>query len=636
MPKINFKNKSISIEEGKITKGIIDKTSFGEGDGELIKELDKAMGRNEAFQTIKKSFDLGKNYLSHRGISIAVNDFDLDKKIIKHSEEVVKESQEKTNEIIKSWKDGTLEIIPGKSAEQSREIKILQALNEVRTKVGEIVKKEFPETNPVHAMITSGGAGNMMQITQMACCVGQQAFMGGRIDIGYNERTLSFFEKGDLSPIAKGFINTPFMKGLRPDEFFFGAITGRDALMDTALRTPKSGYLYRRLANALQDIRQEYDGTVRDSSNKIIQFIYGDDGIDTANLHLNGKLPAGEAIGIIAAQSFGESSTQMVLRTFHMAGVAEMQVTQGLPRIIEIFDARKKPSSPKMDIYLNKQFNNEKDALLLAEKIKEITMEELASEISLNFSDKKINILIDKKALRQTQTTIKTIVERLQELNFKAKEKADSVEIDATEFSFTEIYKLKEKLKETIISGIKGVKQILISKRNEDYVIVTLGTNLKEVIVLKEVDETRTISNDLHEVAKVFGIEVARANIINEIKEVLNSQGLDINERHTKLLADTMTTIGVVKGVTRIGIIADKASILARATFETPTKQFVNATVKGSHDDLSSVIENIILNQPVPIGTGLPGLMVEVVGPLIKKEKDKKVAKKKVVDDTNK
>lgn len=636
LPKINFKNDSITIENGQITKGIIDKTTFGEGDGDLIKVLDKNVGRNDTFRIIKKSFDLGKNYLNQKGITIAVNDFDLDQKIIVKGEEVIRESQEKTQKIIDSWKEGTLEIIPGKTAEESREIKILQALNEVRTKIGAIVKKEFPTYNPVHAMITSGGAGNMMQITQMACCVGQQAFMGGRIDIGYNNRTLSCFKKKDLSPRAKGFIHSPFMKGLRPDEFFFGAITGRDALMDTALRTPKSGYLYRRLANALQDIRQEYDGTIRDSNNKIVQFIYGDDGIDTANLHTEGKLPAGEAIGIIAAQSFGESSTQMVLNTFHMAGVTEMQITQGLPRIIEIFDSRKNPSSPKMEIYLQKEYNNEKDALTIAEKIKEITVEELASEVNLNFSDKKIDIIIDKKALRQTHTTIKKIVEKLQELNFKATEKADKIELDATEFSFTEIYKLKEKLKATIISGIKGIKQILITKRNNNFVILTLGTNLKDVIILKEVDETKTISNDLHEVAKIFGIEVARANIINEINEVLNSQGLDINERHTKLVTDTMTTTGIVKGVTRIGIIADKSSILARATFETPIKQFVNATVKGSQDELTSVIENIILNQPVPIGTGLPGLMVEVIGPLIKKDKDKKTAKKKVVSDTTK
>ena len=165
---------------------------------------------------------------------------------------------------------------------------------------------------------------------------------------------------------------------------------------------------------------------------------------------------------------------------------------------------------------------------------------------------------------------------------------------------------------------------------------MTLGTNLKKIIELKEIDKDKIVSNDLYEVAEVFGIEAARQLIINEIKEVLNTQGLDIDIRHLELVADAMTNIGEVKGVTRMGIIAQKSSILARATFETPVKQFVNASIKGNEDKLSSVIENIILNQPVPIGTGLPGLLVKVIGPLTKKEEEKKVAKKTIVDKTTK
>jgi DNA-directed RNA polymerase subunit A" len=153
--------------------------------------------------------------------------------------------------------------------------------------------------------------------------------------------------------------------------------------------------------------------------------------------------------------------------------------------------------------------------------------------------------------------------------------------------------------------------------------------------LFKEVDKNRIISNDIHEIDSVLGIEAAREAIINEIQDVLNSQGLNIDRRHLKLVADAMTSNGVVKGITRMGIISQKSSILARATFETPVKHFVNATIKGSKDKLNSVIENIILNQPVPVGTGLPGLLVEVVGPLIKKEEEKKTARSKVVRETN-
>ncbi|MEK6895008.1 MAG: DNA-directed RNA polymerase subunit A' [Nanoarchaeota archaeon] len=633
----NFENDSVKIKDGKIVSGHIDGSTFGEEDGELVKELDKAFGRTQTLETLKNIFTLGTNYLTDKGITISVEDLDLDESIIEKGKEVIARAEKRVEELITSYYDGTLEIIPGKTFEETRELKILQTLNEVRTKIGEIVKKEFPEDNPVSNMIKSGGGGNILNITQMASCVGQQAFAGGRVDIGYVDRTLSFFNKGDLSPRARGFIHSPFIKGLRPDEFFFQAITGRDSLMDTALRTPKSGYLYRRLANALQDIRVEYDGTVRDSNNNIIQFIYGDDGKDVSRLHLKeSKVDAGEAVGIVTAQSFGESSTQMVLNTFHMAGVAEMQVTTGLPRIIEIFDARKKPSSPKMEIYLDKDSNNEKDARTIAEKIKEVKLKEIASHVNLDFGNKIIEIVLDKEGMRRTHTNLKKVAEKLKDLGYKVSERSESVAINAKDSTFKEIYKVKEKLKETIISGLKGIEQILIVKRDKDFVIITLGTNLKKIIELKEVNIERTITNDLYELAEVFGIEAARQLIINEIDHTLRSQGLDIDMRHLKLIADTMTTAGLVKGVTRMGIIAQKASILARATFETPVKQFVNATIKGNRDYLTSVVENIILNQPIPVGTGLPGLAVQVVGSLAKKDSEKKKADSKIVEQVNK
>ena len=636
IPKVNFNDNTIKIKDGEIIEGTITKNLFGDEDGELIKEIDKNFGRTVAFESIKNAFNLGRNYLTEEGITISLDDLDVEQKVFDTSEEIIKKAEEKTKDIIKEYNDGTLEIIQGKTQEESRENKILRALNEIRTKIGEVVKKEFPEKNPVTYMMRSGGGGSVLNITQMACCVGQQDLEGKRIDIGYANRTLSFFKEGDLSPRSKGFIRTPFIKGLRPDEFFFGAMTGRATLMDTALRTPRSGYLYRRLANALQDLRREYDGTIRDSNNSIIQFRYGDDGKDVSRLHLDKGIEAGEAIGVITSQSFGEPSTQMVLRTFHFAGVSEMQVTQGLPRLIEIFDARKKPSSPKMEIYLKKEFNNEKDSTIVAEKIREVTVNDIASEIDLDFSNKKIEIKIDRGGLKQSHMTIKSAVEKLCDLGFDAKEKSDSIVVNVGGESFKEIYQAKEKVRKSIISGIKGIKQVIIVKIDNDYVVMTLGTSLKKILEMKEVNPEKLVSNDLHEVANVFGIEATRQLIIDEIQSVLNTQGLNIDRRHLKLIADAMTNTGEVKGVTRIGIIAQKSSILARATFETPVKQFVNATIKGNKDYLTSVVENVILNQPVPVGTGLPGLLVKVIGPLIKAEKDKKTADKKVVEGVNK
>jgi len=629
-------NSYLKIKDGEIISGNFDENTFGEENGLLIKALDKQVGRDKTIDVIKKIFDLGTHYLTKRGITISVEDLDLNEKVINLGTEVIKKSEEKTREIIQEYNDGTIEVLPDKTKEESREIKILKVLNETRTKIGTIVKKEFPEHNPVSYMIKSGGGGNMLNITQMACCVGQQVLESKRIDIGFNDRTLSFFKKKDLSPLSKGFIYSSFIKGLRPEEFFFGAMTGRDSLMDTALRTPKSGYLYRRLANAFQDLRAEYDGTIRDSNNNIIQFIYGSDGIDVSKLHLNGKMDPGEAIGIVTAQSFGEPSTQMVLRTFHFAGVQEMQVTSGLPRLIEIFDTRKKPSSPRMEIYLSKDYNNEDKARVFAEKIKEVTLKEISDEIIFDFSDKKVEIKLDSKSLRQVHLSASKVVERLKDLKFNVKEKGDSIILSATDLSFRAIYKLKEKLKGTIISGVKSVRQVLVVKRDRDFVVLTLGTNLKDITQMKEVNADKTMSNDLYEVAEIFGIEATRQLIIDEIKKVLEGQGLDIDIRHLRLASDAMTNTGEVKGVTRMGIIAQKSSILARATFETPVKQFVNATMKGTKDKLASVIENIILNQPVPVGTGLPGLLVKVTGPLKRKKEDLKTAKKEVVEMSNK
>jgi len=633
IPSTNYIGKSRSgdvfeIKNGDIVSGVIDESSFGVERGELIKHIDKEFGRKEAIKALENVFTLGTKYLSDRGFTISVSDLGVNKKVKQDSGNIISDAEKKTWEIIDSYKNKTLEIIPGKTSEETREIKILQKLNEIRTKIGKVVEQELPMSNPLSTMISAGAGGNVLNITQMACCVGQQALWSKRIGIGFSNRTLSFFKEGDLSPKARGFIYNSFLNGLEPTEFFFGAMTGRDSLMDTALRTPKSGYLYRRLANALQDIKIEYDGTVRDGSRKIIQFKYGDDNKDVSKLHKDEDISPGEAIGIVTAQSFGEPSTQMILRTFHLAGVSEMQVNLGLPRLIEIFDARRIPSTPEMQIYLDKEHNNQKDAKVIAEKIQEIKLKDISKEIKINFGDRKIEAIIDNEAIKRVHSSISTISDRLNDKGHNCKVGSSSIIFSEKDLDFKELYKLKEKIKETVISGIKGIEQILLVKREKNYVILTAGTNLKEIMHFKGIDVSKTISNDLHEVCDILGIEVARSTIIREIEKVINSQGLEINERHLKLIADAMTVTGIVKGITRMGIISQKSSILARASFETPIKQFINATLKDNKDELSSVIENIILNQPVPVGTGLPGLLVEVTGPLTDK-KPKKVEKVK-------
>jgi len=200
---------------------------------------------------------------------------------------------------------------------------------------------------------------------------------------------------------------------------------------------------------------------------------------------------------------------------------------------------------------------------------------------------------------------------------------SDGLFLDMAKEDFKFIYKTKEKIKEVILTGVKKISQVLVVKRGKDYVILTAGSNLKEILSFKGVDNDRVLSNDLHEVASVLGIEAARQLIINEINKIISSQGLAVDEKHAMLVADMMVSSGAVKGITRMGIIADKNSVLAKAAFETAVKQFVQATKTGKKDRLASVIENIILNQPVPVGTGLPGLLVKVTGDLARKDKKK-------------
>jgi len=179
--------------------------------------------------------------------------------------------------------------------------------------------------------------------------------------------------------------------------------------------------------------------------------------------------------------------------------------------------------------------------------------------------------------------------------------------------SINELYKLKERIKEVPISGIKGIKQVLPVKRRDEFLIITAGTSLKKVLELDFVDATRTTSNDIYEILSVLGVEATRQAIIDEVYKVIEAQGLNIDIRHIMLVADTMTVLGDVKGITRYGVISEKASVLARASFETPIRHIVNAALKGQVDHLNSVVENVMLNQAVPVGTGLPGLKVKIV-----------------------
>lgn len=324
------------------------------------------------------------------------------------------------------------------------------------------------------------------------------------------------------------------------------------------------------------------------------------------------KVEPGESVGVVSAESIGEPGTQMTLNTFHFAGVAEMNVTTGLPRIIEILDGRKSLSTPMMEIYLQKPYSAGKDIKKIALMVKETKIRDVAAEFEINLADATIEIKLDVQKLEEVGLTPSTLVknlEKVMKINIKLKDDGlVIIKSGSKESSLNEVYKLKEKVKDAYVQGVKGISQVLPVKRGDEFIIITAGTNLRKVLELEFVDPERTVSNDVYEMGEVLGVEAARQAIINEIFKVVDSQGLNIDRRHIMLVSDMMCYSGDLKGITRYGIVQEKASVLARASFETPIKHIIDAALVGEVDKLSSVVENVMINQPLPIGTGLPSL----------------------------
>ncbi len=330
------------------------------------------------------------------------------------------------------------------------------------------------------------------------------------------------------------------------------------------------------------------------------------------------KIEPGEAIGVVTAESFGEPATQLTLNVFHFAGVAEMQVTVGLPRLVEVFDARKKPSTPKMEIPIEPKYAKTTEMVKeVAMKIKETKLNDILQEISINVAKSSIEIILDRKKLRELDIKSKLVLEKLSEhmknVDIKETDSGFVIRPKEKETPLSEVYVLKEKAKAVHIMGLAGITHILpIKGEDGTYIVHCAGSNLKEALNLQEAVKEKVTTNDIFEIYGVLGIEAARAAILDESSKVLKGQGIDVDVRHIMLLADVMTRGGEIKGVTRTGITGEKESVIARASFETPIKHIVNASLIGEKDNLTSVVENVIINQQVPLGTGLPGLIAKM------------------------
>jgi DNA-directed RNA polymerase subunit A" len=331
-----------------------------------------------------------------------------------------------------------------------------------------------------------------------------------------------------------------------------------------------------------------------------------------------------EAAGIITAQSIGEPGTQMTMRTFHYAGVATVNVTQGLPRIIEIVDARKVPNTPTMIIHLDESHRTDAEkARKLAAAI-EITTTVNVADIETDVAQRRLVLKLKKGNMKQKNMTgaeIKDKLERALRLYIQAdKEKnprlltiipgiqneADLEDMAENPPSYTELLQLEDKIRDLRLKGVPSVERanVQLDEKTGEFYLSTIGSNLARVSDMEGIDRSRTYTNNIIEIYNYLGIEAARQAIINELQATLDGARLEVDVRHLLMVADVMTSEGEVRAIGRHGVSGTKHSILARAAFEVTVNHLLKAGIIGEKDNLSGVAENIIVGQPISLGTG--------------------------------
>jgi len=630
-----------------------------------------------------------KTYITHRGFSYGYSDLWLNDKTRQEINDVVQKAYDNVHDLILQYDQGTLPLTRGLSPEEALELYVVNELSRARDRAGKTADRAFPDNNSGVIMASTGARGSTLNIGQMTAALGQQSIRGKRINKGYHNRSLPHFTINDTNPASRGFVKSNYRDGLSPLEFFFHAMGGREGLVDTAVRTQQSGYMQRRLINALEHLKIEYDHTVRDPHGNIIQYLYGEDGIDPAKsdhgeainilrliesasivdtgkkatpaeiegilkkfgkdlndrlkrnlettitgnpLSLEGiesvlkktmdliekaRAEPGEAVGVVTAQSIGEPGTQMTLRTFHFAGVKERNVTLGLPRLIELVDARKKPVTPTMDIYLDKEHRISREkALEVAREIIFTRVSDLVEKTDTDY-DGTLTFSVSDTKLTERGCALEEVYEVLKgskkkyEISMNEKKYLIRVSVPGNPDAQT-LLTLRNKLLNNRVKGVPDIERVTIVKQNDEWVIQTAGSNLAKVVAIEGIDTSRSTTNNVYEIWQTLGIEASRTALVKEITNTLEEQGLEVDMRHIMLVADLMTSKGYLQQIGRHGIAGTKTSVLARAAFEITVPTIAKASLEGQVESLRGVTENVIVGATVPVGTGMVDLYMKV------------------------
>jgi DNA-directed RNA polymerase subunit A" len=380
-----------------------------------------------------------------------------------------------------------------------------------------------------------------------------------------------------------------------------------DYLEQARKRLPRR--IFEELEAKLAETTAKYGLSVEEAK-KIIDYVITE--------YENSLVEPGEPVGTVAAQSIGEPGTQMTLRTFHYAGVREFNVTLGLPRFIELVDARREPSTPMMIIQLDEEHRYEEaKAKEVARQIEFTRVVNVASEVDIDLARFAIVVRLDPVMLEDKGVTVEQVKKVLEKLKIgEVKEDEENpytllILLKPEEaLSIIDLQKKKERVLNARIKGIKKIKRVIIQSHTlpdgrREYYLITEGSNLKEVLSVPGIDPRTVRTNNIHEIEEVLGIEAARLALIEEMKNVLDEQGLDVDIRHLMLVADIMTQTGRVRQIGRHGVSGEKLSALARAAFEMTAQNLFDAAIRGEEDKVMGVTENVIVGGIVSLGTGM-------------------------------
>ena len=679
--------KDVVIKNGELISGVIDKTSIGAEEPEsVLHRITKDYGNATGKAFLNSILIMVKQFITHYGFSYGFGDLEVPEKDRQKILGDIQETYDTVDGLIGQFKRGELKLTRGMRPEEALEAYIVNELGKARDRAGSTANDSLDPANAGKIMATTGARGSSLNVGQMAGALGQQSRRGKRLHDGYDNRALPHYREHDDSPDAHGFVKSNYREGLSALEFFFHAMGGREGLVDTAVRTQQSGYMQRRLINALEHIRLEYDGTVRDPHGHIIQFLYGEDGIDVAksdhgeafnasrlaesqvivdsgrkataaeidalakkytktfnprltslvtdalhasnlsrdgieavckkglSLYNKAKVEPGQAVGIITAQSIGEPGTQMTLRTFHFAGIKERNVTLGLPRLIELVDARKKPVTPTMDIYLDEESKGSRErAIEVARNILQTKVSALTAHSDTDYSTE-IRIVLNPDRLRERACSVADVEKSLSSnKKFTMETTGELIVLKLVEASDTaSVIAMRNKVLNTTVKGVPEIERVTLVQKDSEWVIQTTGSNIAKLLEVGGIDRRNVRTNNVFEIAGTLGIEAARNALISELNSTLADQGLEVDNRYIMLVSDLMCSRGYMQQIGRHGVAGTKDSVLARAAFEITVPTIAHAALGGEIEQLKGITENVIVGSNIPIGSGTVDLYMQV------------------------